>query len=466
MSMRVEPSDADDQPSGLRFCSPWLAQLDGAAIATPLRSDIETDIAIVGAGIAGLATAYFVLRDTSQHVLLLEGGRAGHGASGRNAGQLVTYFERPLCDLVDGFGFDMATRGQAEVEAAWGLLDQMLSETGIAVSVERFFGAMGMFTLNHLQVHLKNNRIRRQAGLDEEIISISEEAPFLGDIPATARDLYTIVPQARIRDLLELDSDTYWAVLMNRKGCANSALLCQELLAWLRRHYPDRLVFADETLVSRVALGSDGATLSAGTHTVRAARVVLCTNGFTHHTIDNTAGEPIQHRFETTVHPRIGYMAGFLSPPGQPARATSYITNEAIGGKKPYFYMTRRPYLADGTVTTLTCLGGPETTIEATEHYEAGSDMPASMLAQLDGEVRPLVTPTRPDGGSYDFLWHGLMAYTEGKVRLVGAEPRNSVLMYNLGCNGVGFLPSIAGGRRIARLLSGESLLPSIFDPK
>ena len=95
------------------------------------------------------------------------------------------------------------------------------------------------------------------------------------------------MPQARIRELLELDSDTYWAVLMNRKGCANSALLCQELLAWLRRRYPDRLVFADETLVSHVALASDHARLSAGTHSARAAHVVLCTNGFTHHTIDN-----------------------------------------------------------------------------------------------------------------------------------------------------------------------------------
>ena len=92
--------------------------------------------------------------------------------------------------------------------------------------------------------------------------------------------------------------------------------------------------------------------------------------------------------------------------------------------------------------------------------------MPTGMLAQLDGEVRPLVTPARPSGESYDFLWHGLMAYTEGKVRLVGAEPRNRVLMYNLGCNGVGFLPSIAGGRRIARLLSGESLPTSMFDPR
>jgi glycine/D-amino acid oxidase-like deaminating enzyme len=66
----------------------------------------------------------------------------------------------------------------------------------------------------------------------------------------------------------------------------------------------------------------------------------------------------------------------------------------------------------------------------------------------------------------YDFVWHGLMAYTEGQIRVVGAEPRNPVLLCNLGCNGVGFLPSIHGGHRVARLLSGERLAPSLFDPR
>ena len=37
--------------------------------------------------------------------------------------------------------------------------------------------------------------------------------------------------------------------------------------------------------------------------------------------------------------------------------------------------------------------------------------------------------------------------------------------MYNLGCNGVGFLQAIFGGHRIARLIAGEQLPPSIFDP-
>jgi hypothetical protein len=38
--------------------------------------------------------------------------------------------------------------------------------------------------------------------------------------------------------------------------------------------------------------------------------------------------------------------------------------------------------------------------------------------------------------------------------------------MYNLGCNGVGILPSIMGARKIARHVAGEAVPETIFDPK
>ena len=58
------------------------------------------------------------------------------------------------------------------------------------------------------------------------------------------------------------------------------------------------------------------------------------------------------------------------------------------------------------------------------------------------------------------------MGYAPGRVRVVGAHPGAPGLLYNLGCNGVGFLPSIAGADRVARILAGERLGPSIFDPR
>jgi hypothetical protein len=57
------------------------------------------------------------------------------------------------------------------------------------------------------------------------------------------------------------------------------------------------------------------------------------------------------------------------------------------------------------------------------------------------------------------------MGYTPSGIRCVGPEPKNPVLMYNLGCNGVGILSSIAGAKRIEKHINKIHLRPSLFDP-
>ena len=72
-----------------------------------------------------------------------------------------------------------------------------------------------------------------------------------------------------------------------------------------------------------------------------------------------------------------------------------------------------------------------------------------------------------PEGKiDYKFKWHGLMGYTPSGIRVIGPEPRNPILYYNLGCNGVGLLHSIYGGMKISQYLQGKKFKPSIFDPK
>ncbi|HZX53067.1 MAG TPA: hypothetical protein VFE86_00215, partial [Ilumatobacteraceae bacterium] len=90
---------------------------------------------------------------------------------------------------------------------------------------------------------------------------------------------------------------------------------------------------------------------------------------------------------------------------------------------------------------------------------------PSLTLEEIDTDIRPIVDSARESGATYDYAWHGLMAYTANKVRVIGFDAHNPVLLYNLGCNGVGFLQSVYGGHRIARLIGGEQMSPSIFDP-
>jgi glycine/D-amino acid oxidase-like deaminating enzyme len=293
-----------DQPTR----SPWLAQLADDGPPQPLGVDASADVAVVGAGIAGVATTFFILRETSNNVLLIERDRVARGASGRNAGQLTTYFERPLCEIADEFGVERAVEAQRGFDGAHDLLDLMIAETGATVRVERFAGHMGMFNLHHVQVHLRNNLIRREGGWRPEACVVSEAAEFRDALAADFEPLYEIVPQARVRELLEIDDDRYCAVLSDLKGCANSGLLCQQVVAYLQRRYAGRFRFVDRTDVARVAVGEDAVTLEAGGHRVTAGHAVLCTNGFVDHSVLDAAGSPVRLAADQEITGRVAYM--------------------------------------------------------------------------------------------------------------------------------------------------------------
>jgi glycine/D-amino acid oxidase-like deaminating enzyme len=446
--------------------SPWIAQMEPDAPPRPLAADETTGVAIVGAGIAGVATAFFTLRSTDLHVTLLERDRVARGATGRNASQLTTYFERPLTSIAEEFGAGPAARAQAVLVDAPPLLDLMAAEAGSTVRVERFMGHMGMYSLQQVLTHLRCQVIRRAGGVPEEVAVVSDEAPYLGDIPAELSSYYSVVPQADIRALLELDDDRYTAVLSAPGGCAIAGVLVQQVLAYLEQAYPDRFAYHDHTRVELVELAYGGVVLHANGHEVRAGRTVLCTNGYVDHDVVDVTGTAVALHPDQRVYGLIGYMAAFAEGERREPASMSYIRNTVIGGSVPYVYVTRRTYdMPDGRLATLTCMGGPERPADDAPWREA-DPFPGAVLELMDDEIRPFAQPARAPGQPYDFHWHGLMGYMDGGIRVIGVHPDHPTLLYNLGCNGVGFLPSVAGGDRVARLLAGEQLAPSLFDPR
>ena len=119
-----------------------------------------------------------------------------------------------------------------------------------------------------------------------------------------------MVPQARVRELLEVDDDRYRAVLSGPAGCSNSALLCQQVLGHLRWKYADRFVYADRTDVERLVVDDGRVVVHAGPRRVTAGHVVLCTNGFVDHAVEDTAGSPIRLAADQQITGRIAYIRG------------------------------------------------------------------------------------------------------------------------------------------------------------
>ena len=72
----------------------WYRQAGGEVAARPvLAGRLEAETCVVGGGLAGLATA-MSLAERGRPPVLIEAGRIGDGASGRNGGMASAGFTR------------------------------------------------------------------------------------------------------------------------------------------------------------------------------------------------------------------------------------------------------------------------------------------------------------------------------------------------------------------------------------
>ncbi|MBP7770396.1 MAG: FAD-binding oxidoreductase [Candidatus Pacebacteria bacterium] len=445
--------------------SPWLYQLDQARSSHKLERVIAPHAAIVGAGIAGIATAFFALKYTDQTVVVLERHKLAHGATGHNAGQVVSYFERGFASLVEEFGLDMAAQGQQAVEDAWSLLDEMYTDAGLDIPFARFVGHTGLSSFSQVLVNLENNRARREAGLRLEDIIISRDALFLRELPLKYAGLYRLSAPQEILERLESINPDYIACVSYQKGCVNSALFCQEVARYLLGAYPGRFALYEHTAVHKIILHESVAVLDLGEHAIKARRVVLCTNGFEDFSIINENGLGVDGRFHASLQGRVAYMSGYLEVLNKPPMAVSYFPEPGASKDENYFYLTRRPYEYEHRPGhNLVLLGGPDELLPEQARYSHDREFPERHVAVFDAFLRRTYELDPNKKIEYLFTWHGLMGYTKNGVRMVGPEPQNPILLYNLGCNGVGILPSVMGGRVVARHIADEQVAKSIFD--
>ena len=101
----------------------WLATAPHAPATTSLEERAGADFAIVGAGYTGLACAV-ALAESGRSVIVLEAYEIGHGASGRNGGQVIPGLKHDPDDLVTRYGRE---HGEALVRLAGGAADRVFA---------------------------------------------------------------------------------------------------------------------------------------------------------------------------------------------------------------------------------------------------------------------------------------------------------------------------------------------------
>jgi glycine/D-amino acid oxidase-like deaminating enzyme len=450
--------------------SPWLAQLNLNRQIVPHAGKTRTDITIVGAGISGVVTAYYILTRTKHNVILVEADRVAHGATGHNAGFLATDFERSFSDIVKEYGIGLAGQGLHDVESAWGLLETIVNDCNLTTPLHLMTRYEGYTTYEQVLHALEYRRLRATAGLASEPLLIAAETTFIDQLPHGYEAAYNLVPQAEILELLEIADTHYIAASPGRGGVMNSALFVEELLNYIRQAFPGRLQVFEQSPIRRLIFKADYALAESSHGLIISDTIVLCTNGFEKFSIVNHNGPKIDRKFHHMVEGVIGYMAGYFEPrEGSPA-LLSYYENHRPVVENPfradsYFYLSRRPYEHQGGTKNLICVGGPEMQIEDTTSYVRHEHpYPETAKAETEQFLAKSYGQTHP-GLEAAFFWHGLMGYTPTGIRLIGPESCQPRLLYNLGCNGIGIMPSIFGAKKISSYLRGEVKAKSIFDP-
>jgi gamma-glutamylputrescine oxidase len=214
--------------------------LDGVRRAyPPLEGDTTADVAVVGAGIAGVATAYFLAKRGAK-VVVLDARGVAEAASGRNAGFL-------LAGVAENFVAASRRYGAANAQRIWrltkrtqALVRQLVAEHDIACE-------------------LRWNGSDQIAGDEDEWREVEESARLLAAQGVRVR------ADATARSATYADDGDLHPVRWVR-GLARAAAA-----AGARIHEESAVISVEEG-VARTARGA-----------VRANTVVLCTNAYTAH---------------------------------------------------------------------------------------------------------------------------------------------------------------------------------------
>jgi gamma-glutamylputrescine oxidase len=370
-----------------------------------LSLDLEADVTIIGAGLAGLSTAYWLSKkDPTLNILVVDQGKIGHGASGRNAGFIT-------CGSTEHFSRMTSAYGQDKAEGIWKFTEYnhnlMLEEFGACkLEQECEYRRKGSWTLAATENEIEVTKAT-VAALQERGVNVEwKDDAYPGTEGFHGGAFYA--DDGEIHPMKYL-----WHLALQTGG---------------------KVEVMENAEVFGIDEEEGGLIVRTNKKRIKTEAIVLCTNAWS---------EQLFPWFKDKVSPMRGQI--IVTEPVEHFLQPSYCS----------FVLDYFRQLVDGRV-----LIGGFRNVDVEKEVGFSDEVNPIIHDKLEGFLNEHFPTLR--GARIDYRWSGVMGFSADGYPLVGSLPEDPRIFYNVGftAHGLGF--TFATGEATADLiLAGKD--PGIF---
>jgi glycine/D-amino acid oxidase-like deaminating enzyme/nitrite reductase/ring-hydroxylating ferredoxin subunit len=380
----------------------------------PLSSDTSTDVCVVGAGIAGLTTAYLLVR-AGRAVVVIDAGRIGGGQTSVTTAHLSYVIDDTFKEMLRLHGLDGARLARDSHASAIDLIETICSDESIDCRFERLDG------------YLFLGSGHKPSELDEEMEAAR----------AAGADVSRL-PKAQVAGV-----DTGPCLRFPGQGQFHPLKYVNGLAAAVQRR--GGRIFT-ETQATEATGGDAAVVTTAAGHKIHAKAIVVATNSPFNDLVT----------IHTKQAPYHTYAIGARVAPGAITPALYWDTED------PYHYIRLHR-------TTNRELGGDnadpvDVLIVGGEDHKAGQAQDAdARFARLQEWMRAHF----PAAGEVEFQWSGQVMETVDGLGFLGRNPLDADNVYvATGDSGMGMTHGTIAGMVITDLIAGrENPWTELYSP-
>jgi glycine/D-amino acid oxidase-like deaminating enzyme/nitrite reductase/ring-hydroxylating ferredoxin subunit len=390
----------------------WLDSSPSRSGFPSLDRDLNTEVVIVGAGIAGLSVAYNLAKAGTK-VTVLEDGLIGSGETGRTTAHVVNALDDRYFEIERTFGEDMSRLAASSHTAAINFIENTIKTEGIDCEFSRLDGFLFLHPSDKVKTLQQEFEATRRAGIATEL---------LATVPGMVEHQG---PCIRFPNQAQFHPMKYLSGLCKAIISSGGHIFCK-------------------SHVSNITADA----VEANGFRVTAQEIVVATNS------------PVNDRvtMHTKQHPYRTYVIAAEVPKGSLPYSLWWDTGDqdSTWVAKPYHYVRLSPF---NDASDLLIIGGEDHKTGQAEKENVKEELRYVRLEQWARERFPMIT-------NIAYTWSGQVLEPIDMLGFIGRNPGDENIFIATGDSGNGMTHGTIAGMLIADLILGKAnSWEKLYDP-